>query len=340
MKASLIAIRSAFPQGVLDNNQLAAEYSGWTAEKIYAKTGIRSRRVAAESELASDIAVRAIKQLVDDVKLDLSTVDYLLYCTQTPDYIMPSTACLVQDRLGLPVSCAAMDFTLGCSGFVYGLGLVKGLIESGQARNLLLVNADTFSKLVHPADKSVRTLFGDAATVALFQAGDEETLIGPFVYGTDGKGVKDIVVPAGAQRQPTVQNPELNRDDSGNARTVNNLYMNGAEVFNFTLRIVPPAVQELLDKAELEKSDIDLFVFHQANSFMLEHLRDKLDIPREKFVTAMEQTGNTVSCTIPLALQQAAKFCQLRPGALVMLVAFGVGYSWAATLIRWADIST
>src|SRR5690349_16069119 len=147
MKASLTAIRSAFPERVLDNAQLAAEFPGWTAEKIYAKTGIRSRRVAAEDEFASDLAVQAIKQLIDDAAIDLSSVDYLLYCTQTPDYIMPSTACLVQNRLGLPVSCAAMDYTLGCSGFVYGLGLVKGLIASGQARNVLLVNADTYSKL-------------------------------------------------------------------------------------------------------------------------------------------------------------------------------------------------
>ena len=283
----------------------------------------------------------AIKQLIDEAAIDLSSVDYLLYCTQTPDYIMPSTACLVRIGWACQSPVQPMDYTLGCSGFVYGLGLVKGLIESGQARNLLLVNADTYSKLVHPGrQERANVIWRRCDGCPLFRGGDEETLIGPFVYGTDGKGVKDIVVPAGAKRQPTVHDPELIRDDSGNARTVNNLYMNGAEVFNFTLRIVPPAVTELLDKAGLDKSAIDLFVFHQANCFMLEHLRRKLEIPQEKFVMAMEETGNTVSCSIPLALQQACKSGQLRPGALVMLVTFGVGYSWAATLIRWGNTST
>ncbi len=254
---------------------------------------------------------------------------------------MPSTACLVQDRLGLPVSCAAMDFTLGCSGFVYGLGLVKGLDREWSGSNLLLVNADTYSKLVHPADKSVRTLFGDAATVALSGPVMKKRLIGPFVYGTDGKGVKDIVIPAGAKRQPTVHNPELIRDDSGNARTVNNLYMNGAEVFNFTLRTVPAAVQKSARQSRTGE------VRYRPCSFSIRQTASCWTIFAESWTSrwkssslAMEQTGNTVSCSIPLALQHASKSGQLRPGALVMLVAFGVGYSWAATLIRWGDTST
>ena len=201
-------------------------------------------------------------------------------------------------------------------------------------------SADTYSKFVHRLDKSVRTLFGDAATATLIQARDHNSLIGPFIYGTDKSGVKDIVIPAGAKRQPAVHDPDLIRDDSGNARTVNNLYMNGAEVFNFTLRTVPGAVDTLLKKAGLDKSQIDLFVFHQANCFMLDHLRRKLDIPLEKFVMAMETVGNTVSCSIPLALQHASNSGQLKPGYLVLLVAFGVGYSWAATLVRWGDVST
>jgi 3-oxoacyl-[acyl-carrier-protein] synthase-3 len=340
MKAFVAAIRFALPEATLDNEQLASEYEGWSAEKIYAKTGICTRRIAAQNEYASDLAVRAAQAVITDLSLDPSCVDFLLYCTQTPDYILPTTACLLQHRLGLPLSCGALDFNLGCSGYVYGLGLAKALINSGQARTLLLLTAGTYSKLINPADKSVRTLFGDAAAATLIVAREQESLIGPFVYGTDGAGAEHIMVPTGGMRRPVVPQAQLVRDDSGNARTINDLYMNGAEVFNFTLRMVPEAVRQLLAKSGLDQDAVDLFVFHQANRFMLDHLRRKLQIPAAKFVIAMEQVGNTVASSIPIALRQAEELGQLRPGALVMLVGFGVGYSWGATLIRWPAMSS
>jgi 3-oxoacyl-[acyl-carrier-protein] synthase III len=340
MKAFLTAIRTALPEAILDNDRLAAEYEGWSAEKIYSKTGIRTRHIAAPDECASDLAVRAAQSLMAHTGLEPSSVDYLLYCTQTPDYILPTTACVLQHRLGLPLSCGALDFNLGCSGYVYGLGLAKALIESGQARTLLLITADTYSKLINPADKSVRTLFGDGAAATLIVAGKEESLTGPFVYGTDGSGARNLIVPSGGMRQAAVPQAQLVHDDSGNARTVNDLYMNGAEIFNFTIRMVPEAVRQLLAKAGVDSQAVDLFVFHQANRFMLDHLRRKLQIPAEKFVIAMEQVGNTVSSSIPIALEQAEEQGQLKAGALVMLVGFGVGYSWGATLIRWAPTSS
>jgi 3-oxoacyl-[acyl-carrier-protein] synthase-3 len=335
LKAFVAAIQSALPEAILDNEKLASAFEGWSAEKIYAKTGIRNRRIAAADECASDLAVRAAQALIAQTHLDPSIVDFLLYCTQTADYILPTTACVVQHRLGLPNSCGALDFNLGCSGYIYGLGLAKALIESGQATTLLLLTADTYSKLLNPADKSVRTLFGDAASATLILGGERETLIGPFIYGTDGSGAENIIVQTGGKRRPVAAEAELVPDDSGNARTINDLYMNGPEVFNFTLRAVPEAVNQLLTKAGIDQDAVDLFVFHQANRFMLEHLRRKLQIPAAKFVIAMEDVGNTVSSTIPLALQQAQVQGQLAPGSLVMLVGFGVGYSWGATLIRW-----
>ena len=336
MRASLAAIRYHLPETILDNDQLAADYPGWSAEKIFAKTGIRSRRVSAAGECASDLALVAAQTLLAEEQIDPGSVDFLLYCTQTPDYILPTTACVLQHRLGLPTSCGALDFNLGCSGYVYGLGLAKALIESGQARKVLLLTADTYSKLLNPADKSVRTLFGDAGTATLIAAGEQETLVGPFIYGTDGAGAENLMVPTGGMRRAFVIEAELQPDDSGNARTVNNLYMNGAEIFNFTLRMVPEMVSQLLARAGIEQSAVDLFVFHQANRFMLEHLRKKLQIAPERFVFAMENVGNTVSCSIPIALEQARQQGQLKPGALVMLVGFGVGYSWGATLVRWS----
>jgi len=334
-RAFVAAIGLALPESVLDNDQLASEYTGWSADKIYAKTGIRTRRIAAPGECASDLALRAAQDLFAREQIPASSVDFLLYCTQTPDYILPTTACVLQHRLGLPTSCGALDFNLGCSGYIYGLGMAKALIDSGQARAVLLLTADTYSRLINPADKSVRTLFGDGATATLVVAGEHETLVGPFIYGTDGAGAQNLIVPTGGMRRAVSPEAELVPDDSGNARTINDLYMNGAEIFNFTLRVVPEAVEQLLAKAGIKQDAIDLFVFHQANRFMLDHLRRKLQVPVEKFVVAMEQVGNTVSSSIPIALRQAQELGQLKPGALVMLVGFGVGYSWGATLIRW-----
>jgi 3-oxoacyl-[acyl-carrier-protein] synthase-3 len=339
MKAFIAGIQPALPDTVLDNEQLASEYQGWTAEKIYAKTGIKTRRIAAEGECASDLAFRAAEELIAHQQLDRSSVDFLLYCTQTPDYILPTTACVLQHRLGLPVSCGALDFNLGCSGYVYGLGLAKALIDSGQARTILFLTADTYSRLLNAGDKSVRTLFGDGAAATLVVAREQETLIGPFIYGTDGSGAQNLIVQAGGMRQRVVHEPELVSDESGNVRTANDLYMNGAEIFNFTLRAVPEAVERLLARAGVAQESVDLFIFHQANRFMLDHLRRKLRIPPEKFVMAMEDVGNTVSSTIPIALHHAQTQGQLTPGALVMLVGFGVGYSWGATLIRWGSTS-
>ncbi len=323
------------PEAVLDNEQLASEYEGWSAQKIFDKTGIRVRHIAAPEECASDLAVRAAQAVMAHAQIEPSSVDFLLLCTQTADYFLPSTACLLQHRLGLPMSCGALDINLGCSAYVYGLGLAKALVESGQARTLLLLNADTYSKLINPADKSVRTLFGDAAAATLIVAREEGTLVGPFVYGTDGTGIQHIIVPAGGMRRPAVHQADLVPDDSGNARTVNDLYMNGAEVFNFTLRMVPEAVKNLLAKAGIDQETVDFFVFHQANHFMLDHLRRKLRIPAEKFVIAMDEVGNTGSCSIPIALQYAEERGQFKAGDLLMLVGFGVGFSWGATLIRW-----
>lgn len=335
MYASIVGIETAVPEGILDNQQLESEYPGWSADKIFAKTGIRERRIAADDQCGSDLATQAANRLFERGVVRREDVDFVLYCTQTPDFFLPTTACLLHHSLGLPTSCGATDINLGCSGYVYGLSLAKALVESGQAQTVLLVTADTYSKIIHPADKSVRTLFGDAAAATLLRGNEEDRALGPFVFGTDGAGAHNLIVPAGGMRQRFVPNASTTVDDSGNARTVNHLFMNGTEIFNFTLRVVPDAVSRLLDKAGIGMDAVDLFVFHQANGFMLEHLRRKLGIPAEKFVIALEHVGNTVSSSIPIALGQAAGVGQLRPGMLIMLVGFGVGYSWGATLVRW-----
>jgi 3-oxoacyl-[acyl-carrier-protein] synthase III len=338
MKAILQAIEYALPDAVLDNLQLSKQFPDWSPEKIEAKTGIRERRIAGSEEFSSDLAVKAGAKLFAREACERSEVDFLILCTQTPDYFLPSTACLVQNRLGLSCSCGALDVNLGCSGFIYGLGLAKGLIETGQASNVLLITAETYSKLIHPEDKSVRTIFGDGAAATLIEASVLPVGgIGPCVYGTDGRGAPDLIVPAGAMRQPSVADAPTVKDSSGNARTINHLYMDGPKVFDFTLRVVPDTVLKLLSKAGKSLSDIDLFVFHQANRYMLDHLRKKLQIPADRFAMAFSHCGNTVSSTIPIALRETQLSGRIKAGDLIVCVGFGVGYSWGAMLIEWGE---
>jgi 3-oxoacyl-[acyl-carrier-protein] synthase III len=332
--AVIRAIEYYLPEGVLSSEDLSSEFPDWPVEKIEGKTGIRARRIAARNECSSDLGIAAAKKLFESGIISASEIDYLLFCTQSPDYFLPTTACLVQEALGISVQAGALDFNLGCSGYVYGLGLAKGLVESGQASNVLLITSETYSKFINPRDRSVRTLFGDAAAATLVQAQpDSERFLGPFVFGTDGKGARNLIVPAGGMRCRT--NSGAAPESGEPWRTAGDLYMNGAELFSFTMREVPACVQRLLDKSASAIPDYDLFVFHQANRYMLDHLRKGMKIPEEKFCIAMADCGNTVSSTIPIALKDASLSGKLKSGDRVMLVGFGVGYSWGAASVRW-----
>jgi len=319
------------PNKILSNDDLARLYVGWTAEKIFEKTGIRERRVVQDGECASDLAFAAAERLFGERKRE---ADYLLFCTQTPDYLLPTTACLLQHRLGLPTACAALDFNLGCSGYVYGLSLANSLILSGAANRVVLLTADTYTRLIHPQDKSTRTIFGDAGTATLF-CKESGARLHSFVLGSDGSGAEQLMVKTSGARFPRSDALPTTVDDSGNVHDPACLYMNGPEIFNFTLKAVPNLVREVLDKAGLSLDVIDMVIFHQANAFMLEHLRRKLGIPSEKFVLNMEFCGNTVSSTIPLALEAVVKTGRLRQGMKVLLAGFGVGYSWGGCILEW-----
>ena len=335
-RAAIKAITSFLPAGKLTNEQLAEEFGDWHASKIFGKTGIAVRAVAAADECASDLGVVAAKHLFESGACSPSEIDFLLFCTQSPDYFLPTTACLIQDRLGLRTDCGAIDFNQGCSGYVYGLALAKSLVETGTAANVLLITADTYTKFVNPRDRSVRTLFGDGAAATLVGTIEAESeLIGPFIFGTDGRGAQEIIVPSGGLRRPaTAETAVEKEDDDGNWRCEQNLYMNGAEVFNFAMGTVPRALDQLLQKYGRGLDQIDYVIMHQANKFMLERLRGKLKIPAEKFWIGMEASGNTVSSTIPIALESARGQGRVRAGDRVALIGFGVGYSWAAAMIE------
>lgn len=337
MKAFIRAIEYHLPTNMLTNDMLSMEYPDWSVDKILEKTGIENRHIAAEGECSSDLGVAAALKLFNSGVCAPEDIDYILFCTQSPDYFLPTTACIIQDRLGIPRTAGAIDFNQGCSGYVYGLGLAKGLIETGQSRNVLLITAETYSKHIHPGDKSVRTLFGDAAAATLVKARSVNVeSIGPFVYGTDGRGAKNLIVPTGGMRDKrTEDSSKAYVDDNNNIRSKNNLYMNGPELFTFTLNSIPNVVNKLMEKSENSVDTIDFFVFHQANKFMLEHLRKKCKIPEHKFLMSFSKYGNTVSSTIPIAMKDTVDEGVLPSGANIMLVGFGVGYSWGATMIRW-----
>jgi 3-oxoacyl-[acyl-carrier-protein] synthase-3 len=339
-QAVIKTIEYYLPERIVSNDELAAEFPSWTPNKISEKTGIEFRHVVAPDECSSDLAVAAAMKVFSGGTCSPNDIDYILFCTQSPDYFLPTTACLIQERLKIPNSCGALDFNLGCSGYVYGLGLAKGLIESGQAMRVLLITAETYSKFMNPQDRSVRTLFGDAATATVIESTTASEIghppfIGPFVFGTDGSGGKNLIVPSGGMRKRFCEKEEPIADDNGNFRTSNDLYMNGGEIFTFTLRVVPQVVKELLHQANYCLDDIDLFVFHQANQFMLDHLRKKLCIPSDRFYISLKNQGNTVSSTIPIALKEAKTNGILKPGHKVMIVGFGVGYSWSAAMLQW-----
>lgn len=333
--ASIRAITTHVPERVLGNDELAALFPAWPAEKIYEKTGIRERRIAAADETASDLAFEAARKLFASGRAEPEEVDFLLFCSQASDYVLPTTACVLQSRLGLRREIGALDVNLGCSGFVYCLSLAAGLISAGAASRILILTADTYSKYINERDKSVRTLFGDGAAATLVTAPcSKSASIGPFVFGTDGEGARDLIVETGGFRKRPCEESAIEVEDtSGNIRSGDNLFMDGAKVMGFTLREVPKAYQRMLELTGASPDDFHQIVLHQANRFMLDALQKKMAVPEAKFPRHFENVGNTVSSTIPFVLAELMEKGQMVPGTRVMLIGFGVGLSWAATSV-------
>lgn len=331
MNAYIKSISYYLPEKIVTNDELVKDFPEWNAEKVSSKTGIMQRHVAAPDETAGDMAVLAANQLFEEYQISPKEIDFLLLCTQSPDYFLPTTACILQSRLGIPTTAGALDYNLGCSGFVYGLALAKGLIVSGIAKNVLLLTAETYNKYIHSTDKGNRSLFGDAAAATLIST-EGFAEIREFALGTNGTGAENLIVKTGASREHSTRN-DLGKDEGGSIQSADYLYMNGTEIFNFTLEAIPPLMQQVLEKNGVNKDKIDMFVFHQANKFMLNTIRKVCAIPQDKFYVNMENTGNTVSSTVPIALKDAQRDGIVKEGMQVMIAGFGVGYSWGSCLL-------
>ena len=317
------------PEKIVTNEDLVKEFPEWSVEKIAEKVGVNQRHVATD-ETALDLAQAAAEKLFAKGMVRKDEVDFILLCTQSPDYILPTSACILQDRLGLTTGTGAVDFNLGCSGYEYGLALAKGLVISGVSKNVLLLTAETYNKHLHPRDKGNRTIFGDGASATIVST-DGFAEIGEFVLGTKGKGAEYLMVKTGGARYPE-RSGEIEFDEGGNPKSPDYLFMDGQEIFMFTLMTVPKMIKQTLAKHGLEKDQIDLFIFHQANRYMLEHLKGKLKIDDEKFFVNLENVGNTVSSTIPIALTDAKEQGKLKGN--VLIAGFGVGLSWGATILK------
>lgn len=321
------------PEKVMTNEDIVRDFPEWSVEKIASKVGVHQRHVAAADETAADLAVKAAQSLFKQGKCGPQEVDFVLFCTQSPDYFLPTSACIIQKRLGLRTDIGALDFNLGCSGYVYGLALAKGLVVSGVAANVLLLTGETYNKHLHPKDKGNRTIFGDAASATLVGT-DGIAEIGNFSLGTDGSGADNLIIKSGGMRCPKRQD-DLHFDENNNPVSSDYLYMNGSEIFTFTLDNVPPLIADTLSRNGVEKDEADLFVFHQANKYMLDFLRKKIRIAPERFYYCLSEYGNTVSNTIPIALSNALQDGSLTKGMKVVIAGFGVGYSWGGCLLRF-----
>ncbi len=329
MKAFIKDIDYYLPEKVLTNEQIAEMFPEWSAEKVANKVGITERHISAANETATDMAYKAAEALFAQ-GIDRSCVDFVLLCTQSGDYFLPSSACLLQDRLGLSKHCGALDFNLGCSGYEYGLAMAKGLIIAGIAKNILLLTAETYTKYIHPQDKGNRTIFGDGASASLIST-EGFAEIGEVVVGTDGSGAENLIVRSlGARHKEPLNDLRISEEEG--LVSGDHLYMHGGNVFDFTADVVPPMVEELLRKSGLQQDDVDLWIFHQANKYMINYLRKLLEIDKDKFYLYMEHVGNTVSSTIPIAMVEARREGRLNGN--VLLAGFGVGLSWGGVMLK------
>lgn len=333
MMAFIKAISYYLPERVVTNEELVNEFPEWSVDKVAQKVGVDSRHVAAEDETAGDMAEKAARKLFDDYKIDPKTIDFLMLCTQSPDYFLPSTACILQDRLGIQTSAGAIDYNLGCSGCVYGMAMAKGLIAAGIAKNVLLLTAETYNKYLHPSDKSNRSIFGDGAAACLVST-DGFAKICEFSLGTDGSGANNLIVKTGASRQKE-RTGQFVEDDEGHIWFDDYLYMNGGNIFNFTLEKVPILLKDILEKNGLNLDEIDYYVFHQANKFMLNTIRKICLLPRDKFYLNLRTTGNTVSSTVLIGLKDCIDNQTINVGNKVMISSFGVGLSWGGTILQF-----
>lgn len=327
------AISYYLPEMIVTNEDLLKEFPEWSVDKVAEKVGVKSRHVAAMNETATDMAEKAARKLFEESGVDPLEIDFVLLCTQSPDYHFPSSACILQDRLGIPTTAGAFDYNLGCSGCIYGMAVAKGLVAGGIAKNVLILTAETYNKYLHPSDKSNRSIFGDGAAACLVST-EGFAQICEFSLGTDGSGANNLIMKTGGARMPQKTGSSV-IDDEGHMWYDDYLYMNGGAIFNFTLEAVPAMIKQVLDKNRMEKDNVDYYLFHQANKFMLNTIRKVCALPKDKYYVNLETTGNTVSSTVMIGLKNCIEAGVIHKDMWVMCAGFGVGLSWGGVILKF-----
>ena len=317
------------------NKDLVQLFPEKTEEIIFKSFGIKKRHIREPNETGSDLAFFAAENFFsENSDFNKEDIDFLIFCTEGLDYKAPTSSSVLHYRLGLNQSCGCIDMPMGCAGYIYGLSLANAMIVSGNATNVLLLVSDIPTSVIHSQDFDLRCIFGDAGAATLIQVSEKKG-IGKFVFGNDGEGAKNLIVERGSTRSPIDQQWIEKYKDEPEYLAHGKMEMNGLEIARFSLQRVPSLLEETLKKNNLNFDEIDLFVFHQASKFILSALQRKCKIPKDKFYEYYEEIGNTVSCSIPIALKHAQKEGRLKTGDKVMLLGFGVGYTWGGTIVEW-----
>lgn len=322
-RAKIAAISTCVPPHRFDTLKDATEFSPDEIQKFVQMVGVRSRHLADDSICCSDLCLAAAENVLTSLQWERESIEALIMITHTPDYLLPATACVLHGRLGLSARCASFDIGLGCSGYAYGLWLATLMLAQGQFRRILLLVGETPSRMCFKSDRSVALLFGDAGSATAIEAeAPEDPGTWHFALHTDGSRFRDFVVEAGGLR---------NRFDEDVRQYF--IRMDGANIFQFSLERVPPLVQETLAVSGMSPRDIDYYVFHQANEFIIKHLVKKMKVPVEKAPITIRAFGNVGGCSIPLTITQGELVRPSDRSLKLMLLGYGVGLSWASALV-------
>jgi len=333
MNAAIKAIEYYLPDKIVTNQDLNDEFPDWDFNKIEKKTGVLERHISATDETAFDLSVRACEKIFKEYEKD--SIDGIIYCTQSPDYIMPSNSFLLQRHFSLDERAFAFDFNHACTGYIYGLMMANSFIKSGVASNILLVTADTYSKYINNKDRSTRVLFGDGAAASVIEGAPGNSGILDMEIATYGKGYDNFMIPAGGARLPKSSETSVElMDHAGNVRSLNEISMNGFAVWSFINSRVPDQIRSLLKRNNLQLSEIDQVIFHQASLMTIESLVKILGLKKEQFFVNIEKIGNTVSASIPIAIRDAMDAARWVKGQKILLSGFGVGLSYGTVLIQ------
>lgn len=322
------------PQRIAYNKDLTNIMTEEEVEKMISSVGIHERRICDDDVFASDLCYKAAKKLMEDNDIAPESIDMLLFMSQGADYRIPATACILQHRLGLSKDCAAIDLSLGCSGYVYALSTAMAYASMEGINRVLLLDGEAFSKIVNPEDKVNVPLYGDAGTATLVEKGDYEESV--FILHTDGSGEDAVMIPAGMRNPLTPDSLVVSEREDGNKRNDIQVYMDGMEVFNFAIRVVPKGVKEMVKVSGTELDDIDYIVFHQSNKFMTDFFVKKLKFNPDKVPYCIGKFGNTSSASVPLTIVSELKD-KLDDPTKVVMCGFGAGLSWGTALVNFKD---